>query len=102
MKKLLLLIGIFANIQLFAQHAHHQCGTHVTEAQKQYVRDHVLDQPIPKNGGFTCIPIKPHIVRQTNGSGGATIAEVVRAISYLNEYYAPMQLEFFICGSGPA
>lgn len=102
MKKLFTLILIISGFSSFAQHAHHQCGMHpVTQEQRNYIANEVLTLGVPKNAGFTCIPIKPHIVRETNGTGGVTIGQIVTAISYLNEYYAPMQLEFFICGSGP-
>lgn len=102
MKKLFTLILIISGFSSFAQHAHHQCGMHpVTQEQRDYIANEILTLGVPKNAGFTCIPIKPHIVRETNGTGGVTIGQIVTAISYLNEYYAPMQLEFFVCGSGP-
>ena len=47
---------------------------------------------------LTSIPIKPHIIRNTNGSGGLSEGELNDAIAIMNGYFANAGLEFFICG----
>ncbi|MEL0457013.1 T9SS type A sorting domain-containing protein [Flavobacteriaceae bacterium SZ-1-7] len=43
------------------------------------------------------IPVKAHIIRHSDGSGGISLAEINEAISNLNAIYAEAYLEFFLC-----
>lgn len=47
---------------------------------------------------LTSVPIKPHIIRNTNGSGGLSEGDLNDAIAIMNSYFANAGLEFFICG----
>lgn len=43
------------------------------------------------------IPIKAHIIRHSDGSGGLSISELNSAIGNLNTIYAEAYMEFFLC-----
>ena len=99
MKKLFLLLSLAFIVSVQAQRL---CGTaEPTQAEYDHIKNVVSNYQIHKNAGTTCIPIKPVIVRETNGSGGLSLADLNDGISYLNEYFYPAGIEFFICGSGP-
>lgn len=103
MKKILLLIFSITTLFSFAQHQHSAwCGTpSLSPEEKAILRTQLENASLPKNGGFTCVPIKIHIVRLSNGTGGATMQDVMLDLSFLNEKFAPMELEFYVCGSEP-
>lgn len=46
---------------------------------------------------LTSLPIKVHIVRNNNGSGGLSESQLYNAIETMNDYYENAGLEFFIC-----
>ncbi|KAB7732771.1 hypothetical protein F5984_02130 [Rudanella paleaurantiibacter] len=48
--------------------------------------------------GPVSLPIKVHIVRQTNGSGGATVTALNAALTLLNAKYQPVDIQFTQCG----
>jgi len=56
---------------------------------------------VQKNAGTTCIPIRAHIIRQSNGTGGVTLEALNEGIAELNEYYLPAGIEFYLCGETP-
>ena len=83
----------------FSQHV---CGTlPPTQEEYEYTRDVVSQIAVPRNTGTICIPIRPHIVRQSNGSGGISIEEINIGLTQLNEYYINAGLEFYWCGVTP-
>lgn len=43
------------------------------------------------------IPIKAHVIRNSNGTGGICLADINQAIDNLNNVYADAYLEFFLC-----
>lgn len=43
------------------------------------------------------IPIKAHIIRNSNGSGGLSVSELDHAIAEINSIYADAYMEFFLC-----
>ncbi|MDO5970455.1 T9SS type A sorting domain-containing protein [Flavivirga aquimarina] len=43
------------------------------------------------------IPIKAHIIRSSNGSGGLSTSDLYNAIENLNSIYADAFMEFFLC-----
>jgi len=43
------------------------------------------------------IPIKAHVIRQSNGVGGICISDLNNAIASLNNLYADAFMEFFLC-----
>lgn len=44
-------------------------------------------------------PIKAHILRRTDGTGGLTVAELNSAIATMNAFYANSCMAFYLCGS---
>jgi len=46
---------------------------------------------------ISSVPIKAHIIRQSNGAGGLTETQLNDALAIVNNYYANAFLEFFLC-----
>ncbi len=74
------------------------CGTPPkTKEQRQYTLE-VIDQAgATRNTGTTCVPVRIHIVRENNGSGGISLGDVNIGMSYLNYFYLEAGIEFYIC-----
>ncbi len=45
------------------------------------------------------IPVKAHIVRQTDGTGGLSVSALNAAIAAMNTKYTATNLQFYLCGS---
>lgn len=43
------------------------------------------------------VPIKAHIIRKTDGTGGLTVSELNAALANMNAFYANAYMEFFLC-----
>ncbi|MCB9199000.1 MAG: hypothetical protein H6596_00770 [Flavobacteriales bacterium] len=76
-----------------------QCGTEVTPSTAQ----HVLANPMPQGylrgqQQVVSLPIKAHIIRQTDGTGGLTSSELNLAMADLNAAYQGSGFQFFLCG----
>ncbi len=65
----------------------------------RYLHEVVRNMPVERNTGTTCVPLKIHIVRQSNGTGGISLTDVNRAIANLNYYFfeAGTPMEFYLC-----
>jgi hypothetical protein len=62
-----------------------ECGVPpMTPDQIRYTLDVVARQIVPRNAGTTCIPIQAHIVRNDDGSGGISIADLTKGLANLN------------------
>lgn len=46
---------------------------------------------------LNAIPVKAHIIRHSNGSGGLSVSQLNEAISNLNHIYKDALMEFFLC-----
>ncbi len=103
---LFVLICSFNN-SLIAQDV--ECGfKHTPETQKYYdsIKDEIkilenqfLDDRLASRSStaFSSVPIKAHIVRATNGSGGLTTVQLNQAIGIMNGIYVAAGIEFFLC-----
>jgi GEVED domain/Secretion system C-terminal sorting domain/Fibronectin type III domain/Pregnancy-associated plasma protein-A len=75
----------------------HLCGTpHKTEEQKRYTLEVIDQMALDRNAGMTAVPIRVHIVRMNDGSGGISLGDVNIGLSYLNYFYKNIGAEFFI------
>jgi PKD repeat protein len=89
--------------------AQEECGTEFGEKAQKYLEEHreqmqfYEQQYLQLQGRGTgvlnniMIPIKAHILRRTNGSGGLSVADLNTAIAVMNTRYAGSGLEFFLC-----
>jgi len=78
-----------------------RCGTaHPTPEEDQYIREVVMQQEIPANRMMMpdCVPMKIHIVRQDDGSGGLSLEDLSKGISNLNNIFLDLGVDFFVCG----
>jgi GEVED domain/Pregnancy-associated plasma protein-A len=72
------------------------CGVPpMTDEQIRYTLEVVARQIVPRNAGTTCIPIQAHIVRNDDGTGGITIAELTKGLANLNYVYQDANIEFY-------
>jgi hypothetical protein len=94
---LMLLISINT---AFSQHENHsECGTPpLTEEQRDYILNVIQKRSIARNSGTTCVPIKAHIMRKDDGTGGITIQNLNIGLSYLNYVYKAANIEFYWSG----
>ncbi len=75
----------------------HNCGTPAkTEAQMRYTLDVIDKMAATRNAGTTALPIRIHIIRMDDGTGGIDMEDVNIGLSYLNYYYKEIGAEFFI------
>lgn len=79
-----------------------ECGTTFTPEQgAAYLRWLEQRGPVDRSG-FTPpyhIPIKAHVIRQSNGTGGLPDGRVDQAIVDANAHYATTQIQFFRLGN---
>ncbi|MFP4846392.1 T9SS type A sorting domain-containing protein [Winogradskyella sp. PE311] len=85
------------------------CGFEYTQAEQDYfnsVKDQVkkleeqfLQERLNSRAPSitTAVPVKAHIIRQTDGTGGLTPLELEDAMSIMNGVYFNAGLEFFLC-----
>lgn len=52
-------------------------------------------------GNYTFIPIRFHVIRRSNGTGGASVSEVNAALTFINRAYQESEIQFYLAGSGP-
>ena len=51
--------------------------------------------------GITYVPIRPHIIRRSNGTGGLTLATMNQLLARTNRYFLTVNMQFFYCGTTP-
>ena len=86
------------------------CGTETTPETMEFIRKlqpqikkyekqyyDIVASPGRSANIINSVPIKAHIIRASDGSGGLTISELDDAMNTLNAFYANAFLEFFIC-----
>lgn len=94
-----------------------ECGTELTSENEAYLDEllptlkkyedayHQLVGGDNKNitgtestsSALTFIPIKAHIIRTDNGTGGLSVSDLTDAIEVVNTYYADIFIKFFLC-----
>lgn len=87
------------------------CGFIPTEENIKYFnsiksKTQELEQEFLQNRQFnrfsnnlSSIPIKAHIIRSDNGTGGLSESQLNQAIATMNEFYANAGLQFFVCSA---
>lgn len=108
---LLFLILVSFGVNTYAQNETASCGTITTEKSLDYfnsIKPEIkkyeqifVQQQFAKNTSKTrlvnAIPVKAHIIRNSNGTGGLCISDLDNAITNLNTVYADAFMEFFLC-----
>lgn len=100
-KKILILITtLLICLNLLSQStktAHVSCATpEPTKEQIKHTLDVISQISTVRNGNTTHLPIRFHLIRRNDGSGGIQISELNKAVGTLNTYFEPIDLEFFI------
>ncbi|UKM64758.1 T9SS type A sorting domain-containing protein [Flavobacteriaceae bacterium GSB9] len=112
-KRLLFLITVFIlSIQfIFPQQSHIGCGNSVSEETISFYNDikpqlqKFENSFLSKNSGrntsaahsINSIPIKAHVIRHSDGSGGISENDINTSVNNLNTIFSEAHLEFFIC-----
>jgi len=83
-------------ISSFAQYP---CGTTITEEQAIAVRE--FYQSSTRNFALyddtVFVPIKPHIIRRSDGSGGLDYSKLVKEIDSANYFFRNAKIQFEVC-----
>lgn len=75
------------------------CGTVVTEEQEAFVERHLKDMNAfdgVMTRGIRDFPLKVHIIRKSDGTGGMGLFSLKATISNLNKYYINANIRFVI------
>jgi hypothetical protein len=77
------------------------CGTELTPAEAAaYLRHLESREPSSwEGGGPYYVPIAPHIVRMSDGTGGLPVARYEQAVADANGHFAPSGIVFFTKGA---
>ena len=81
----------------------HRCGTlPPDEETKRYIFEEIIskekERALYRNDATNCLPVKVHIVTETNGTGGLSLGDLAIAFANLNYVYYDADIEFFVCG----
>jgi PKD repeat protein len=102
MRKVVLLSMGFVLLCVFTVRAQEPCGTEVTPEQIQFMNKiHESAQTqlrVRSDFPLVEIPVKAHIVRNSNGTGGLSIADLEREMDRVNSLYASSNMTFFLDG----
>lgn len=86
-----------------------ECGTVTTPESKQYWKDtkpiiqkfkkefYKITSSQSRASIINTIPIKVHIIRKTDGTGGLSEEDLNAALANMNAFYANAYMEFFMC-----
>jgi hypothetical protein len=96
-KKITLLFIFCQSFLVFAQDIP-ECGTLMppgfSEALSKVITDKQLFGP---RAFIKMIPIKAHVVRNSDGTGGLTEAQLLDAVSIMNDIYIKSNIQFYLC-----
>ncbi len=81
----------------------------LTTAQRQILEQQAYDALIAKKGtnatftSITYVPIRPHILRKSDGTGGMSLASINQVIAITNTYYLlnGYGIQFYLAGTAP-
>lgn len=78
-----------------------ECATQPTQSQLQYMSQHQKGaaQYTAFGKAVTYVPVMPHIIRRSDGTGGISATDVLKEIDSVNFFYANAGIEFIICGN---
>ena len=95
---MLVVVGLLLNLSSAnAQTIVHECSTQATEATIEYyskIREEIVGTK--SDIGMNSLPLSLHIIRDNNGSGGLTNAEITTMLADLNATFLSAQIEFFL------
>lgn len=102
MLKSLLLLLIVAALPLSAQQLH--CGTPALSAtERQFLLGRVipLEQELAARPTATVsyVPVKLHMLRRDDGTGGLTPLQIITAMGECNRAYIASGIQFYFCGA---
>lgn len=79
-----------------------ECGTPTPSPKVVRQNEKLMQQFIQRGSNLmspVVIPIKAHIVRRSDGSGGLSVDSLNSAMAVMNTKYATMNMSFSLCGS---
>lgn len=103
MKKhyLSVILQIILTFSAFAQEktSDLKSGSQITSLKQGQTLNNAITQilSLPNTGTVVFIPIKLHIVRKSNGTGGVALSNVNSAINQANLHFSTSNLQFYLC-----
>ena len=113
MKYLFIILTLFVLVNCYGQKTseegpkpptmqpHLPCGMHALfheeEMELEKALKKVANNPL-KNNVLTGVPLKIHIVRETNGTGGLNMEDLLIGMANANADFHDAGIEFYICG----
>lgn len=88
-----------SNAQPLFESAPAVCG--ITPPTEQWMRKYqqiTANQDESGTRSLVCIPIKAHVFRKDDGTGGISLLEINFTLSYLNHYFQPLNVHFYWAG----
>jgi len=78
-----------------------ECGTVASPEQITHMNNYssFMFQSIASHKQITSVPVVPHIIRRSDGTGGITATDVLKEIDSVNFFYANAGIQFFVCGN---
>lgn len=95
------LAGLLTCSSLMSQSPTGECGTEATPLQMEFMRKNISLNEYGTRAGRSSetiinIPVKVHVIRQSNGTGGLSESQVNQAIDNLNGYFQNSNMMFFV------
>lgn len=89
---------------VMAQDVRGYCGTTratldgITDQLQERLAELAANPADQRSGAITYVPVKFHIVNKNDGSGGVEVYRVLDLLCGLNEFYADMDIQFYMKG----
>ena len=94
-------VSILLALSCFSVIAQYPCGTRITQAQLEQLQpfnEWSLSQRTIQNPDTHYIPLKFHVIRYSDGTGGMDTAILPTLLDTLNYYYINARIQFQQCG----
>jgi Pregnancy-associated plasma protein-A/Secretion system C-terminal sorting domain len=106
MKKYLLFLLMIPLYQYRGYAQNITCGCpKSTDAQINQIEAMMLNikqkMALSANASITYIPIQPHFIRKSDGTGGMDLGAFNDAIATANSYFVNANIQFYLCGTSP-
>ncbi len=89
-------------IQTFAQHA--WCGVSIADQEllkeQMFKNRKEVGEIAHTRGAITYVKVQPQVVRETDGTGGASISTVLESICVMNDFYNQIDVHFYLHEQG--
>lgn len=99
--KLLFILFLSFSVSAQSQSSNSSCGTSlpameaVLKTEQAMVKQMQIQSSFPS---LVTVPLKIHIIRNSDGSGGLSIADLNAGVAALNSFYTGFNMSYYVCG----